>query len=878
MSRGTGVSFRLPGIVLLVLALVVGLSPAAGASHEKQIKPDITKLKYQPIGHFGPGEALPAANAFETALEPLMSGLRFNPSGNYNAFDTNVFETLALPYRAAGDPSASDPYGNGGNPEHGRCGTDPGSDTRARRGDFVDIAGACPNHQLEYLDYYEATMKDILGEFGVTLKRYPFNSPGSSNTQPGAAFNVAAVVPGAEHPDETVLVSGHFDQTDDGPASAWDSAEGHAQVIRVAKLMADYWKATGTRPAVTVKFIPWDAEESGTLGSADYADNNVVPGEAFKVRSYWNTDPCAGGYPAFRFGNPADRVDLGIQLANIHPEDDPLPGEDTNPPAAAEERFATFNAKAPTLVEQVFDHLDDKLTLAPGVEREIFVSTKEGTTNPFGGDIGPGKDVVIGTSRPIVFSSDWRNFERIGVPFFNPGPEITGPGSQGELGNPDALAILHNPTDNLQTLNAYSGGPKDGNAFSEGWIKGMEMCAHLLGWGMLQPEHAGATPVNGKAVAYYEALPNEAVRGKPVTFDASGSHRKLRDKTVTEGLKYFWEFGDGRKAQGRVVQHSYARKGVYQSKLTVRAGGRQDTMRIPITVLRSAPQTAPRLAPLPAEDSDGDFPLKWTFNALNVLTYSIEQGTDIQTLFTDDAESLDKWTVEQPTEPKIKPWQASDSSTSKVRGNLRRGGQRSLWTGIAVEDQEPRVGPGEGVSSLTLKDPIDVPEGRSTILSYWSDFANDANDFARVEVAADDGSGESLDWETVESFGRASEDRYTVAFQETATESGPNFERRTVDLTTFAGERVRLRFSYVLGAGQFINVWRTGWYIDDISVVSADFTELGRTQEATAETPTPTTFNVVDRAPGDYLYRVRAVFKDNSTSGASNVEQIRVTG
>jgi PKD repeat protein len=863
-------------VAVAVLA-ALAFAPTAQAGHEQQAVPDITKLKYEPIGFFKPGDPLPPANEFETAVKPHMSADgRFNPSGGYNAFDTNVFEVLGLPYRAAGDEFADDPFGNGGEPRHGFCGGDPRSD-RKRGGDLAEVAGECPNHQLEYLDYYERTMKDILGDFGVTLHRYEFDNPGSSNTQSGKAYNPAAVVPGAEHPDETVLVSGHFDQTNDGPASAWDSAEGHAQVIRVAKLMADYWKATGTRPAVTVKFVPWDAEESGTLGSLDYATNNVVPGQEFNVRSYWNTDPCAGGYPAFRYGNPLDRVDLGIQLANIRPSDDPLTLDDTMPPAAAEERFQRFNQRAPTLVEQVFDHLDDTLALAGGVKRDIFVSTAEGQADPLryptGGDIGPGKDVTIGTSRPILFSSDWRNFERLGIPFFNPGPDITGPSSQLEPGNPDAVVILHSPLDNLKTLNAYTAGGT-GDAFSEGWIKGMEMCAHLLAWGMLQPEHAGATPVQDGIVAYYEALPNEAVAGKPVTFDASGSHRRSGGALSAE-LDYRWQFGDGRQDKGRIVEHVYDEAGVYQSTLTVRdpASGQSDRMTVPITVVRAVDDIAgPRLNPPPAEDADGNFSLSWSYGRTDVAQYSVEEGRDPVTTFAHDAESLAGWTVEPPTEPKIREWQASDSGTSKVRGNLRHGGQRSFWTGISTEDQEPGVGPGAGVSSLTTAAPVVLPPRRQAILTYWSDFANDANDFARVEVAIDDGSGAAPQWDTVDDFGRNSKDEYTLSFQETATESGPRFEKRTVDLSAYAGQSIRLRFSYVLGDAQFVNVYRTGWYVDDISIVAAGFREIGRTPEA------QTTFDVTGRKPGTYLYRVRALLDSGVRSGASNVEQVKVTG
>jgi hypothetical protein len=110
-------------------AVALTLAPIALAGHEPQVVPDIGKLKYEPIGHFKPGDPLPPADAFETAVKPFMTADgRFNPSGSYNAFDTNVFEVLALPYRAAGDEFADDPFGNGGEPRHGFCGGDPRSD------------------------------------------------------------------------------------------------------------------------------------------------------------------------------------------------------------------------------------------------------------------------------------------------------------------------------------------------------------------------------------------------------------------------------------------------------------------------------------------------------------------------------------------------------------------------------------------------------------------------------------------------------------------------------------------------------------------------------------------------------------------------------
>jgi hypothetical protein len=578
-------------VTRLALAFLVALSllaPATALAHHTQPAPDIAKMDYSPIGHLKPGADMPAdaGAACDGFFKPLMNGKLFNPSGKWNAYDTNAFEATCLPYRGAGDTSDQDPMGNGGEPKWGFCKADASDQSQYK-------AGVCPNHQLEYIDYYEATMKEILKDFGVTMHRYQFEHGGSGNTSPGRAINPAAVVPGVDHPDETIVVGAHYDQTIDGPASAWDSAEGHATIIRVAKIMADYWKATGTRPSATVKFIPWDGEESGTFGSLDYATNNVVPDEEFKVRGYWNTDPCAGGYPARRYGSP-DRIDLGIQLGDLN-----------------EPRVVAFNERAPKLVEQVFEHLDDTIESYPD-KPEVFISTAEG--GPLGGDIG--KDVFLGVDKPIIFSSDWRNFIALGIPFFNPGPEVTGPNSGGNpqgntLGSAEGVYQFHTPLDSMQTMNRFTGGDPTGLKWSEAWMKGMEMCGHLLGWGMLQPDQGGAQTTTGEVVSYYEALPNEAELGKLVTFDAGGSYqyadKAARTYVAEQQLQFRWDFGDGSPtAYGRKVRHAYKRLGTFRSKLTVtnRRTGEADSMEVPITVAEGqgsdtdpAGQTADSLPP-----------------------------------------------------------------------------------------------------------------------------------------------------------------------------------------------------------------------------------------------------------------------------------------
>ena len=846
---------------LTIVTALAAFVPAAGADHPQPVR-DIAQLKYEPIGEFEHGEAIPGPSGAVAFFTPMMDGLRFNPTGTYNAYDTNVFETLMLPFRAAGDETTDDPYGNGettGDPRHGYCEQDPDYPTK-RPGNSTLLAGVCPNHALEYAAYYEATMQDILGKFGVSLKRYPITVPEPAtpvldNTLGGEAFNLAAVVPGADHPDETIVIGAHYDQTNDGPASTWDSAEGHAQVIRVAKLMADYWDATGTRPSATVKFIPWAGEEAGTLGSLDYTEDNIVPGDEGKVRGYWNTDPCAGGYPAYRYGNPADRIPVGVQLAR--PTEVPDEFADLRP------RVTAFNEKAEQVVEDYFNRVDDTVKIGPADHpRPIFVSNAEAATEGGGtSDIGDDQGIKLGDSRPQLFSSDWRNFLGKGIPFFNPGPEVTGPSDENEANWPDGAATFHTPRDNQVTMNAFTGQPlSTGNnaVVSEGWAKGMEMCAGMLAWGMLRDDQGGAQTNNTDVLAYYEALPNEAIARGPVTFDASGSYQYADAGTRTyvpeDKLVYEWEFGDGVTGTGKTAQHSYAVAGRYTSKLTVRNTdtGQTDTMSIPITVA-GASLDGPE-AKAPAEDEDGNFVVEWDFDETareGLQRYLVEEATDVRRALTDPAETLDAWNSSEPTEPVMTPWKVSEDGDSP-RGNQRNSGEHSFYTGVPRTEHQSGVGPNSGVTKLTLKESFQI--AKDAELSFFSSFANDANDVGLVEAAIDDGSGdEELDWVVLHR--ELTDDSYHVPNDEAGYPTV--FTRRRLDLGAFAGQRIKLRFVYQLGAAQYVNVARAGWYVDDIQVDTGTFTDVGET--------TGKALPIGPRRKGTYAYRVRAIYNDTAT-------------
>jgi Zn-dependent M28 family amino/carboxypeptidase len=95
------------------------------------------------------------------------------------------------------------------------------------------------------------------------------------------SHNVLAKITGSEHPDETVMMAGHWDAYGLGAPDARgrkvrpganDDALGIAGVVELARL----FKA-GPRPKRTLVFAAWTAEERGLIGSLAYASSPVYP-------------------------------------------------------------------------------------------------------------------------------------------------------------------------------------------------------------------------------------------------------------------------------------------------------------------------------------------------------------------------------------------------------------------------------------------------------------------------------------------------------------------------------------------------------------------------------------------------------------------------
>ncbi len=98
--------------------------------------------------------------------------------------------------------------------------------------------------------------------------------------------NVVGEIPGAERPDEFVIVGGHYDGHDISQA-AGDNASGVAAILEAARLLVHH--AGMLRR--TVRFVCFDAEEIGLLGGHAYVRRHAA--EMPRVRLMVNVD-CVG--------------------------------------------------------------------------------------------------------------------------------------------------------------------------------------------------------------------------------------------------------------------------------------------------------------------------------------------------------------------------------------------------------------------------------------------------------------------------------------------------------------------------------------------------------------------------------------------------------
>jgi Zn-dependent M28 family amino/carboxypeptidase len=131
----------------------------------------------------------------------------------------------------------------------------------------------------------------------ATFRAFPLNatvSVSATNTvREVVSHNVVGILRGAERPGEFLLYGAHWDANGhNGPDrtgdairnGAIDNATGTAELLEVARAFAG-----GKRPARSVVFAAWTAEEKGLLGAEYYAQHPLYP--LARTAAVINLDP-----------------------------------------------------------------------------------------------------------------------------------------------------------------------------------------------------------------------------------------------------------------------------------------------------------------------------------------------------------------------------------------------------------------------------------------------------------------------------------------------------------------------------------------------------------------------------------------------------------
>ena len=128
---------------------------------------------------------------------------------------------------------------------------------------------------------------DYFGGLGVEVERHEFTY-GSQTEE-----NIIGRIPGLTHPDEIIIISGHFDCTSQQPNTLAPGADDDASAIAAVLEAADIFKDFLFER--TIEFIAYNAEEQGRRGSIavanDYlaAGKNIVAVVNADMIGYWPT-------------------------------------------------------------------------------------------------------------------------------------------------------------------------------------------------------------------------------------------------------------------------------------------------------------------------------------------------------------------------------------------------------------------------------------------------------------------------------------------------------------------------------------------------------------------------------------------------------------
>jgi Zn-dependent metalloprotease len=230
-------------------------------------------------------------------------------------------------------------------------------------------------------------------------------------------------------------------------------------------------------------------------------------------------------------------------------------------------------------------------------------------------------------------------------------------------------------------------------------------------------------------------------------------------------------------------------------------------------------------------DTNGSFTLNWTRPATAIGPDLLQTATvSCAPLLSDNAEGgTGQWMI--TTEGTVTPglaWEAVTSDKPQHSGTVFRARGTNAVANAA--------------SFLTLNTPINIPATGTTFLTFSDWNVNEGDDSVLVEVSTN---------------GTA----WTSVYQDSRSELAPDgaaafatepFFNRAVNLTSFAGQSIQIRFHYQMGAEDRAGSAPLGWYLDDIAVNNDSWTNVA--------TVSGTSYLASNVSNGTRCYRVRTTY------------------
>jgi len=225
-------------------------------------------------------------------------------------------------------------------------------------------------------------------------------------------------------------------------------------------------------------------------------------------------------------------------------------------------------------------------------------------------------------------------------------------------------------------------------------------------------------------------------------------------------------------------------------------------------------------------ETDGAVDLAWDRPAGASGPDDVQEATLLATVISDDAESgLGQWATTTEGTGAF-AWQQSDVKKSS--------GTYSFWA-------RTLEGATNASSILTYAQPIAIPAAGTATLEFSDWHMNEGEDRVLVEVSED-----GATWSPVYESGRSAQaDGGVLAFADEGLTS------QSVSLTAYKGKSIHLRFRFAAGPENRPASTPYGWYVDDIRIEAANWSDVGTTS-GTSFTRNVTT--------GTYHYRVRTRF------------------